>query len=329
MNNNLHNLLPGIVLSILIAVFVFLGAYFFSLTEITIKMFLTINTFPLMNSVLTLNFLIFLISASIAIAMMLVIGRRYSITESLLLTIIPYLVGAVIGIFIFNLVEFFIPIIAVVIGIPLGIKYLVKKEEEAKYLKGIRSGGSGAGRIITIVAIVFALVLLFYTLPQKDTLQKDFVPELLLMTIGDKNLSLEDSFRSQLADSIASQQVATIDAMLNQQPLINLSQKNDPDAQNLIASLERNKLVYQGEAFKKDIADKMANQNMNIGEGLIKKFSMIEFVSKFAWLLYPFTAFIMIMFIGGLIIRNLTAIVYGAIRIFVKPVEENTTPKTQ
>ncbi len=315
-------ILPGVILSILVAVFVALGAYFFSLAHITVKMFLTINAFPLINSILTMNFLLFLICAAVSIAMMLVIGRRYSFTGALALTIIPYFVGAAIGTFFFGLNEFFIPIAGIIIGLPVGIKFLAEKEDELRYLKRPRAGGSAAGRIITIASLIFALFLLLQTLPQKEALREEFVPELLMMTIGDKDLTMGDSFRLQLAESIAAQQVSTIDLMLNQTPLKNLSAKNDQDAQDLISSLNATKLNFEGDAFKKDVADKLQSQDLDLGKELLNKFPMIELVSRFAWLMYPFTALVTLMFIGGLITRNLAALFYGVLEIYIRPVGE-------
>ncbi len=315
--------LPGAVLSVLVGIFTLLGAYYFSLSGISLKMFLTINTFPLINAVLTLNFLIFLICAALSISMMLVIGRRYPLTGALLLTMIPYFAGAAIGAFIFGLNDFFIPIIASVAGIPVGIRFLAEKEDELRYLKRPRAGGSAAGRIITIASLIFALFLLFHTLPQKETLQEEFIPELLLMTIGDENLSMGDSFRMQLAGAISEQQVSTIDTMLRTPALRNLSEKNDPDAQNLISSLEATKTNFRGEEFKKDVADKLESQNLDIGKELLGKFPMIALVARFAWLLYPFTALVTLMFIGGLVTRNLAAGFYGLIGSYIRPEEEN------
>ncbi|MCX6803595.1 MAG: hypothetical protein NTY48_03415 [Candidatus Diapherotrites archaeon] len=185
---SIKDFIPGLILTLLLVASVVGGCYFFSLTGITIQMFLTINEFALFNTMLGLNFIYFILLSSLSLALIMALGRKYIFKFSLIFGFVGYIIGAVVGIFLFNLLDFTFPILCLLIGIPLGTKYLAKKEEESKYMPLLRSGASAAGRIITIFAILFMLMLFFITIQTKDTLKENFVPEMLKMTIGGDGL---------------------------------------------------------------------------------------------------------------------------------------------
>ncbi|MEI7961403.1 MAG: hypothetical protein WCI04_03630 [archaeon] len=308
--------IPGLLFAAIIAIAIIISAYFFSNTSITSAKLTSINFIPLINDFISINFILFIIFASIAIAAILLIGKKSVFKYALIFSTAGYITGIAISLALLPIFDFVVPLVAVAIAIPLGIRYLAKREEEVKYLKEIRSGASGTGRIITVMCVVFALFLLANSFMQKEKITEGFVDEILSMTIGD-NVKLGDSFTTQLAGVISTQQGQTVDLILETQELANLNSKNDPDAARLTQKLVDLKTSADSNAYKDQLVKGLNSQNLDIGKELIGKFPIINSLAEFGWLMGPLSALVIMLFIGGVIIKPLTEIIYFILAKFV------------
>jgi len=308
--------IPGAILSILLFILVLFTAYFFSLTGINTQMFLTINTFPLMGAIFSINFLIFIILSSVCLGIILSIGRKYLLKYALMLIAAGFLPGIILATLLFQktIIEFALPIILFLIGIPLGIKFLSQKEKELHYLVTFRSGTSAAGRILLIACIGFLACLVIASIGNQDTLKQNFVPEFLGMTIGN-GISLGEQFQGQFALSIAEQQRETIKTIQALPEMKSLETKNDPDVLALENKLELMKANVSSNEFKQKIMQNLADQKIDLGGEILKQLPLIATLSSYTWIIYVISGFIIVFFITNLFVKNISSAVYALIML--------------
>ena len=315
----------GIVFCTLEAAAIISGAYFFLLAGITISNFMTINTLSLIKKMITIDFGLFLISASFALAFILFIGKRYEFKQAMLFSLIGLIAGLGASAFLFpDLMPFLLPMFALVIGVPFGSKYISTKEKELKYLAGVRAGSAAAGRMVIVACIAFFIYLAVFSYSSQQQLEQNFVPELVSTTVGDGPV-MSDQFDEQLAGAMIKQQQNMLDQVIVLQPLKNLQAKDDPDALALASQLAAIKTNLSSPTVKDRIVSQLKSQKINIGEEIIKKFPMITTMAKYSWIIYSLTALILTMFIGNLIIKNLAALIYWLIGKVLAKKSQNDT----
>lgn len=316
--------IPGILFALAFSVSLIMSGYFFSLTQITLNSFLTANTLPLIDSLMTLNFLFFCICASIGIGILISIGSFYELKKAILISAPAYALSAIIISIAFNLIGFFVPLITGLIAIP--ICYIaLKKSSEMRVFPITRTGSYASSKFILIIGSTFFLLLLFIAINDSTNLQNNFTKDLLATTVGE-NLSLSDQISLQLASSISAQQVSTIDLILEQTEMKNLIASDSIDAINLNQKLLAYKQAYAGEEFKTKVSQDLKNNNIDFGTELLSKFPILNTLANYAFILYPLSAFILFMFIGNLIIKNIAGLIFSGI-VKLIPDVENTEKK--
>lgn len=306
--------IPGVILAILLFIWVIATGYFFSLTGISTQLFMTINSFPLLEKLLTGNFLAFIFSASICMGLILTLGRKYLFAPSLLFIGSGLILGILINFLLFQkmMIDFALPILMLIIGIPLGVRYLKEKEHELQYLVSIRSGTSAAGRILIFACAGLLLYLILIGSLNQAELEKNFVPEFLSISVGN-GIKLSDQFADQFATSIALQQQATIAEIQKLPELTNLSEKNDSDGLMLITKLEAIQTQFKSTDFKNSISTQLKAQKIDLGTEIIKQLPIISLMAKYCWILYAISGFIMMVFICNLIVKTISAIIYAVL----------------
>jgi len=307
----MENPIPGILFALASFVALIMSGYFFSLTKITLNSFLTINTIPLINSIMTLNFLFFCISASVGIGILISIGSFYELKKALLISAPTYFLAITILTIAFNLTDFFIPLILGLFAIPICIMSL-KKSKEMKIFPIIRTGTYSSSKLILIVGAAFFLVLLITSINQSNTLQENFTKDMLAVTVGG-NFTLSDQISLQLANAISTQQVSTVDLLLNQDELKNLVKSNLSDAIIYEQKLLAYKEAFAKDDFKTKISDQLKGQKIDFGTELLSKFPMIITLAQYAFIIYPISAFILFIFIGNILIKNIAGLIYTGI----------------
>ena len=315
----MENPIPGILFALAFSVSLVMGGYFFSLTRITLNSFLTMNVIPLINSIMTLNFLFFCISASIGLGILLSIGSFYELKKATLISAPAYLLSIIIISVAFNLIDFFIPLVIGLGAIP--ICYLsLKKSREMKVFPIIRTGVYASNKFILIIGAAFFFILLFICINESTTLSQNFNKEMLATTVGE-NLSLSDQISLELANAISIQQVNTIDLMLEQKEMKNMVELGSTDAINFNQKLLDYKEAYAGDEFKAKVAESLTNQNIDFGSELLSKFPILKTMAQYAFIIYPFSAFILFIFIGNLIIKIMAGAVFTGIVKFIPSME--------
>ena len=316
--------IPGILFALAFSISLIMSGYFFALTQITLNSFLTANTLPLINSIMTLNFLFFCICTSIGIGLLISIGSFYELKKAILISVPAYMISVIFISIAFNLIGFFVPLIAGVLAIPICYASL-KKSKEMKVFPIIRTGAYASSKFILIIGAAFFLLLLFISINQSDNLQNNFTEDLLTTTVGE-NFSLSDQISLQLASSISSQQVSTIDLILEQEEMKKLVATNSIDAITLNQKLLAYKQAYAGEEFKTKVSQDLKNRNIDFGTELLSSFPILNTLAKYAFILYPLSAFILFMFIGNLLIKNIAGLIFSGI-VKLIPNEENAEKK--
>ncbi len=316
--------IPGILFALAFSVSLIMSGYFFSLTQITLNSFLTANTLPLIDSIMSLNFLFFCICTSIGIGILISITSFYELKKAILIIAPAYALSIIVLSIIFNLTSFFVPLLAGILAIPI-CHLCLKKSKEMKVFPILRTGTYAAGKFILIIGITFFLLLLFISINESENLKNNFTKDLLATTVGG-NLSLSDQISLQLATAISTQQVSTIDLILEQEEMKNLVASDSIDAVNLNQKLLAYKQAYAGEEFKTKVSQDLKNNNIDFGTELLSKFPILNTLANYAFIIYPLSAFILFMFVGNLIIKNIAGLIFSGI-VKLIPAMENTEKK--
>ncbi|MCX6803594.1 MAG: hypothetical protein NTY48_03410 [Candidatus Diapherotrites archaeon] len=115
----------------------------------------------------------------------------------------------------------------------------------------------------------------------------------------------------QLSESISTAQITMLTQILADPAAVALKAKtSDTEGQVFIQTIEAYKAGYGSKEFKDKIAAQMKDQKAPIADQLLQKFEMMGTLSELAWVIYPFAALFMILLIGGLFVRTITAIIY-------------------
>ncbi|HNV01161.1 MAG TPA: hypothetical protein PKK60_01905 [archaeon] len=303
----------GGILSFISSIFFFLTTYFLSATNQTIEIFNTINPIPLTNLIFNENFILFLISASIAFSLLLIISKIYNYHYSSIFCGTSIFLGSIIGLVIFNQMNYLLILIITVIGVIISIKTLNQKEEELKYLKTMRSATNTMGKIILFISIAIFLQLLIINLPKQEEFEKNFVKDIMTTTIGDNNNL--NSVKTPMIELAITSQSQTIDLIMNTPPYKKLEDKNDLDIKIFILTMNDLNKKINSKEYKNLYENQLQNNTElpNLTIELMKNSPLIKDFSKLSWIMYAISGLFVSLFIGGIIIKNLSAIIYTII----------------
>jgi uncharacterized integral membrane protein len=239
-----------------------------------------------------------------------------------MLITLAYCIAAAISIIGFELTDFFIPILFGLIAMPFGIKFLKEKEQELKYFPRVRSGASAAGRMVLVISIGFLVSLAIIGIVNQPTIEKNFVGETLKMTVGD-GITLDDSFLNSLTGVLIDSQVQTVNMIKNWNEVKNLENKNDLDGLMLVQKLDAMKAGLQSKTTQEQMVEQMKGKKIDYGSQIMEKMPIMKEYAKYAWIMYAISAFVIIIAIGNLIVKNLSAVIYSMI-LFILPETQKT-----
>ncbi|MDD2531150.1 MAG: hypothetical protein PHY04_01570 [Candidatus ainarchaeum sp.] len=316
----MRNNFTGIIFSLIILISFVMGGYFFSQTQISLNSFLTINIGPLFESIISLDFLLFCVSISIGLGVMISLGSFYEIKKATIFATGSYLLSIIITVILFNLYDFLAPLLISAFTIVFCIKSL-QKAREYKIFPILRIGIYSSSQFFLIFSTAFFFLLFFNSINQISYLESNFSNEILGSTIGNE-VTLSDQFTLQLAQAIAKNQSDTIELMQNQEELLRMTDEGITDALIYNQKLSAYKTAYSEEEYIQKIAETMKNNQLNIGEEIVNKFPIIKLMAKYAFLLYPLSAFLLILFIGNIIIKNLAGLIFSGIVKYYPNIEE-------
>jgi hypothetical protein len=309
------NDIEGVSLAVGLFLTTALAIYSFSTFNINVNNFLTFNIAPLIKTLFSTNGLIFFILCGLPIAIILYIGKKFDYYKALFFSETGYGLAMLIGIFLFKLTEWAIPLIFVIFGIAWSIKFLKLKESELKSKLKFSAGQGAANKIVLSALIGFIIVISLTASTQAKQLEENFVPELLAVSIGDSDSLQESVNNSAITLSIESQK-SVINSITNLESYQTLLEKNDPDVITFLLQTETLKNKINAEGYADTVKESVGQQNngTDIIQQIIQGLPIMNFV-KYIWIMYTIMAFVLFQIIGNVIVKNIAAGYYAIMKI--------------
>ncbi|MDD4251178.1 MAG: hypothetical protein PHX27_03235 [Candidatus ainarchaeum sp.] len=322
----MDDLKTNFVYSIILIIFALTTGYFFYMAGIKFQNFLTINIFELLDLMLTFNFVLFIIFASITIAIIELIIKKFNPKIAIIISTICFLISAILIGFFFGLIEFIIPTFFGIIGIFFATITQANKEKEYKTMPILRSGISSGGKIVLFIGLGMLLFTLMITIQNQEFYEADFVKEFQNITIGEQK-SIQYQIQEPLINSIIQTQKQTINAIKKINGFNELENKNDTDVLTFISGFKNFEITINSEEYKKTLNEQytIQQEEQDISQQILESIPLIKSLSKYAWLIYSILSFLLIMGIGNIIIKNLSGIIYSIIEAYTnnKPIEKD------
>jgi hypothetical protein len=317
-----------IVLCIIAFIFELIAGYFFYSTGIKINMVETLNLEPLTKAILTINFGLFLLSTSIALATALIVARKMDKKTGITAITITYFSGAIITIIIFQQIEFILTAFMTGIGLAVALFTLKEKEKELKYFQKIRAGISAGHKILLFSSLGILFTILITTIPANQEIKQNFVDDFLKITFGE-GITVEDFFTQQIAEQFIASETQLLDQVSSFSELKKMEQKNDEDAILFKQKLLALRANINSEETKKILAEKLKSADISPAKSVLTQMPVFEAVSSIAWALYAVIGFGTASFIGNIVIVNLAALIYAGALFFFPKEEMETTERKQ
>ena len=315
-----ETILPGAILSLILAVAIFISAWAFSLTGITINHFLTLNTIPLIEKCLQAPFLIFLVISALPIAIILLIGKKFAIGQNsficaLVFSETGFIAGTLAGTIAFGLTEFLAPALFIGLGIPLGITILSAREKELKKLVSFRAGTGAAGKIALFAAIGLFIYLIIIASADAKKYEENFTSDLINATVGDQGNLKEQIINAQIDATIQTQKALL--SQLGNTPQFNaLRGKADADTIAYVAMVDAINEQTNSDEYRTTLMTEVKNElAKNAGNGdiasAIENALPLKKIAPYAWIIYPMVAFLSAFFFSGFVTGNLAGFYYA------------------
>ncbi len=300
--------------TLILATLSLISTFFLFLTKIEIADFLTINIFPLIQKTLSIYFLVFVISISIIISISFCASKRFESKKAKIIILPTWIISSLIGLIIFNKLDFLIVFLFSTIGLFLLIK---SSENESTFSSGFNS----AKKVTLFFSIGLFISILLITFPNASEFEENFNKDLLNTTIGE-----EDNFKAIIEDSlitaIISTQKETINSIENFQSYKTLQEKEDIDAQNFITQINSLKTAISSKEYENQIKETLPKDN-NLGNTILAQMPIIQNISKLSWIIYPLSGLVLSISLFGIVVQILTGIIYTLLRKIVnKPKKE-------
>jgi hypothetical protein len=314
----MDNYITTIALTITLIISIISANFFFSITKITLDSFLTINVFPLINAMISFEFIMFLIFVSLSIACILLIIKHANFQYALGFSLIGYVLGITLGTILFGNLGFLIPLLIATGGIPLAFESLVKKEKEYKSLPTLRSGISAANKMIMLTGVGLFIFIIIITFPAQEVHEQTFITQILSTTIGDTQ-TFGEMLQTPMVQIIIDSQKQTLNSVKKMPGFNEFENKNDADVLTFVTNFKTFDNMVNSDNYKTSIKNQFNSQNQNqeLNKQLIQQIPIISNISKLAWLVYALEAFILVMFIGNLIVKNLAGLIYILINYLI------------
>jgi hypothetical protein len=314
-----QNITGGILAGVL-AILVLISGLLISLTGITIDYFLTINLLPVMNTFLSPYFIGFLITASLTLCIIMIIITKLDQQKALIFSLVGYLIGIGIILALFIQLEFIVTLLLGGVGIALSIKGYEK--QKIGFSPDFKTGASIAGKIVIFVGIGLFLTTLLITLPNASEYEQNFSKDIIDSFISSDTLNIN----SQLISAVGKLQKETIVSIQATEEYKKLQSNNDPDFFDFEMKLEEIKILYASDEYTKAIAsetEKISSSEVG-NQNLPLELPFVKDLAKFAWLIYAILALVSVLFIGEIILKNLSALIFAIISK-ISPSDEDLT----
>lgn len=299
----------GIILTILIIVFIVLSGFLFSLTNITIDYFLTINLIPLAGGFLSIEFISFIITSSITLTLLIITISKFDTQEALIYSLTGYVIGILFILLIFIQLQFIFALLFAGFGLALSIKMFENNDETLS--KRFKSGSAVTGKLILFFGVGIFITVLLITLPNANEYEKNFSQDFVKSIIGGD----DGGIGAPLLSSIGELQKETLNSLQQTTEYKKMQTLNDSDFLRLDNKVNDLKLFYTSKEYQEILANGTndiltssdPNQNTTIN------LPFVNDLAKYAWLVYALLAFVSVIFIGEVILKNISAILYALV----------------
>jgi hypothetical protein len=307
----------GIILSVLFFFLIIIDSYLFFLTKINFDLLNTINLFPLIELLVSIEFILFIVFCCFTFALIPLIMSFLERKNSIIILTLIYFFGTLIGCYLFNLIDFFIPLLFGLIG--LNIPLIWYKKEQTQKKQYFKSATNKIGKIIVFIALGFFLTSLITTI-NNENYKQEFIDDFMELTINEEE-SLKDNIQKPLIDSIINSQIQTIKSIKTIPGFSELRNKNDSDVLTFVTGFEILESTINSKQHIEEVTKnyEKQTQNTNIEEELLKQIPFIEKASNYAWLIYSLMLFILINFIGNTLIKNIGGVIYFLVKTSLQP----------
>ncbi len=309
--------IKGIILLVLIAFLTTTSSFLLSLTGISVSNFLTINFFPLLEKTMSINFILFLILASITMLTLIIITKTFEMKKTLIVSLVGYALGAILSLVFFLDLNFLPVLLFGGIGIIIATKFFKPKEVTESNL--FKEGNSFAGKIVIFFSIGTFIAILLITIPNSQEYENNFTKDILSSFISGDSIGISN----QLLDSIGQLQKETLNGIQQTEEYKKMQTKNDSDFFALELKIEDTKVLYTSKEYQDLISEQIkkmgsadSDNAQQINNTLSTNIPQITILAKFAWIIYALTGLIFVIFIGELIIKNLSSLMYAIITKF-------------
>jgi len=245
--------------------------------------------------------------SSFCLAIIIFIASKLEQQKALIFSLAGYLIGVTIILIFFIQIELIFLLLFCGFGIALGIKTHVKEEET--FSKNFKSGTSISGKVVLFFGIGIFVTILLITLPSASEYESNFSKDIVNSFVGGDNSALS----APLISSIGQLQKETLQAAQQTQEYKLMQSKNDSDFFKFEMKLEELKVLYTSDEYAKIIAESTSKiiENSESPPSLNFELPFVNDLAKYAWLIYALIAFASVLFIGELIIKNLSALIYA------------------
>jgi hypothetical protein len=299
--------ITGALLSLCLAIFVITSGFLISATGLAIDYFLTINLLPLADGFLSIYFILFIITSSISLMLIGLIIRKTSFQQALVFSLLGYIIGVLVTVFFFIQLEFIFALLFTAFGIVVSIKLYHKTDE--KFTQKFKTGASISGKIIIFFGIGIFITIILITAPNANEYETNFSNDIVESFIGGEG----DSLSAPLLSSLGQLQKETLLSIQKTPEYLLMQSKNDSDFLKLEMKIEEFKTFYTSDKYSKTISkntkDFVAGDNS--GEQLNLELPFVKDLAKYAWLIYALLALASVLFIGELIMKNLSALLFA------------------
>lgn len=313
----------SIILGVLIFFLCLVSLFFLSAVNILPESFFSFEFEFLLDTIFSWNSLFFVLFLAITISLVGFIFVKENFFESIIVGILPFCSALFLGIFIFDLMDYLIPAIFVVLGLFL-FSFLLFRDEDWVEKRKVKDFGGFLQKTIYVGAFGFLVFGFFVLQPINDDLFDDFMSQITDMALGD-NL-LQETTSSLLADLSIQNQLIILNTIEVNPAYSDLRNSDSVESTNFVSFFNSLKQKINSEEYKDDLYSTyevgigVVEDSVNMEDMLYESVPFFKVLNEWIWVLYSVLLFGISVFFGGIILKNISLLFLAIIKK-VAPVE--------
>lgn len=303
-----------------VAASIFIWTFFLNLSGITVNDFFTFKIDIILGKLLTINFLLFLLTFPMTGAIIAAFAKKMDGTNLAIFAMISGFIALTIAMLAFAPMQGFLIItVFYLISIPFMIQAANASYLELKKFVSTRTFMASVGKGITIIGIGLFVLSAATILPQQEQYIEKFEETFFenifqsLMLGENKNQIVN----AQVEIVIQTQQ-QTLDKVTDNQLFEKLRGKQDMDVMAFVAGTDALKKQIKSPEYRQQVSEQMnatagrATEQIDIMKMMKQQFPFIEITEKFFWLFQSFVLVSVFFLLANIFCKPMAA-VYGLI----------------